>query len=201
MSLIPFVGAMLILAATPGPGVFAVLGKALSGGVRPALWTIAGIILGDLIFLALAAGGLSVLAHTLGDLFLFVRIAGALYLIWLGLKAWRYQPHPRGIVGQGSHSRSKDFLTGLLITLGNPKVILFYAGFLPTFLPIEQLTVGQWGQVGGVVALTLWLVLGGYALLADRVRHWFSNPSTYRYLHRTAGTLMVGTGAVLLIKR
>ncbi len=81
--------AMLILAASPGPGVFATVARALSSGFRPAVGVIAGIVAGDIIFLGLAVFGLSVIAQAMGEFFFIIKIVGGAYLIWLGLKMWR----------------------------------------------------------------------------------------------------------------
>ena len=89
---ITFSTAMLILALTPGPGVFASVSQALSSGFRSAFPLIGGLILGDLCFLTLAVFGLSAVAHVLGDLFFLIKLAGGAYLIWLGWRMWTRAP-------------------------------------------------------------------------------------------------------------
>ena len=132
---------MLVLAASPGPGVFATIARALASGFRPSLAVICGIVLGDIIFLLFAAFGLSMVARALGNLFFIVKLCGGAYLIWLGVKIWLKKPEP---VAENhnlnTHSQWGNFATGLVITLSNPKVILFYCGFLPTFLDLSALT-------------------------------------------------------------
>jgi len=76
--------AMLILAASPGPGVFAIVARALASGFRPALAVITGIVIGDIIYLTFAVFGLSIIAQSLGELFIIVKICGGVYLFWLG---------------------------------------------------------------------------------------------------------------------
>ncbi|MCP3953424.1 MAG: LysE family translocator, partial [Desulfobacterales bacterium] len=126
-SAIAFTFAMFILAASPGPGVFATVAQALVGGFRSALDIIAGIVIGDLIFLFLAVFGLAAMARILGDFFSVVKIAGGGYLIWLGVKLWLTKPVPPGDKpGTKMQSGKQRFLGGLFITLGNPKAILFY---------------------------------------------------------------------------
>jgi len=127
---------MLILAASPGPGVFATVARALASGFRPALAVIGGIVLGDIIFLLFAAFGLSMVARALGNLFFIVKLCGGAYLIWLGIRIWLKDPEPiSDTPDTDRRSRWGNFVSGLVITLSNPKVILFYCGFLPTFLP------------------------------------------------------------------
>lgn len=107
-SSIAFTIAMIILAASPGPGVFATVAQALAGGFRSTLEVIAGIVAGDLVFLLLAVFGLSALARTLGEFFIVIKIAGGCYLIWLGIKMWLAKPAPpeesHGIKNQTGHS-------------------------------------------------------------------------------------------------
>jgi len=197
-SSIAFTIAMIILAASPGPGVFATIAQALAGGFRSALDVIAGILAGDLVFLLLAVFGLSALARTLGDFFVIIKIAGGGYLIWLGLKMWRAKAIPqeerRGVKKQTGMQR---FCGGLLITLGNPKVILFYVGFLPTFMNLGGLTTGDIVIVASLVAVVLSLTLGAYAYSASRARVFFTKPRAVRNLNRWAGTIMIGAGVTI----
>ena len=123
--------AMVILAASPGPGVFATVARALSSGFKPALEVVAGIVLGDIIFLGFAIFGLSLVAQTVGEFFVFIKIAGGLYLVWLGVKMWRSTPIEHMVAPEQKETRwTTNFTSGLFITLSNPKVILFYCGFL-----------------------------------------------------------------------
>ena len=86
LSILAFSGAMFLLAITPGPGVFATISRAMASGFTNASFVVLGIVLGDIIFLLLAIFGLSTIAVYLGDLFVFVKYAGGLYLLYLGFK-------------------------------------------------------------------------------------------------------------------
>lgn len=190
--------AMFVLAVTPGPGMFATIARALHGGFRPALSMIAGIVTGDLLFLLLAVFGLAVVAETLGDFFLIVKVAGGLYLIWLGWKMWKTEPSAVEIDKADDNRRlTGGFVPGLTITLGNPKVIIFYVAFLPTFIDLAQLTVLNIAVVATVVSIVLATVLAGYAYLAARTRAIFKSRRAMRGLNRGAGTMMIGTGLVV----
>ena len=197
-SFIAFSGAMTLLAVTPGPGVFASVAQALSGGFRSSLSVISGIILGDILFLMLAVYGLSSVAALLGDLFFAVRLLGGAYLVWLGWRMWTAKPavfSPPHTAGRRTGGRR--FVAGLLITLGNPKVILFYVGFLPTFFDLTGLTSTDVAAGAVAVAVILWVVLGTYAYCASRARRLFSGTRAVRRLNRAAGTVMIGTGFVI----
>ena len=189
---------MIILAVSPGPGVFATVAQALAGGFRSALDVIAGIVAGDLVFLLLAVFGLATLARTLGEFFIVIKIAGGGYLIWLGIKMWLAKPvPPEENHGVKTQTGAQRFLGGLLITLGNPKVILFYVGFLPTFMDLGSLTTRDIVIVASLVAVVLVLTLGAYAYSASRARVFFTKPRAIRNLNRGAGTIMIGAGVTI----
>lgn len=197
-STLAFALAMLILAATPGPGVFASLAQALSSGFRSSINVIAGIVIGDLLFLILAIFGLSAVAYALGELFFIVKIIGGAYLIWLGYKMWTAEPVPlNSDLGVGKRNGWQRFLGGLFITLSNPKVILFYCGFLPTFMDLRSLAVVDIAIVATVVVTILSSVMMVYSYSAARARQLFGSRRATRNLNRGAGTVLIGTGMVI----
>lgn len=194
--------AMLALAASPGPGVFATTSRALASGMRPALAVITGIVAGDVLYLLLATFGLSMIANALGELFLVVRLLGGTYLIWLGVRMWLKEPAPpAGESGERDVSRAGNFAGGLIITLSNPKVIVFYGGFLPTFMDLAALSLADLAVVVAIVSAVLSSVLVCYALLATRVRGLIKSRRAAGLLNRVAGTAMVATGAVILTRQ
>lgn len=192
---------MLVLAASPGPGVFATTARAMASGFRPALSVIWGIVLGDIIFLLFAAFGLSMVARVLGNLFFIVKICGGAYLIWLGIKIWLQKPEPVQYQ-QDSATRSNwgNFVSGLIITLSNPKVILFYCGFLPTFLDLSALTIIDLALVMVIITLVLSGVLITYAFLASRARKMFTNERAVTRLNRAAGGVMFAAGVAIAVR-
>ncbi len=196
-SLLGFAAAMFVLAVTPGPGVFATVARALASGTRHAAVVVLGIVVGDLLFLLLAIFGLALLAEILGGFFTVVKYAGAAYLIWLGIRLWRMQPEEHSVKGVEELSWWSNFATGLVITLGNPKVIFFYLGFLPTFVDMAQLQARDVALIAIVVSVVLGGVLLGYAYAADRARRIFSSVRAERVMNRSAGSVMVATGTLL----
>ncbi len=191
---------MFLLAASPGPGVFATLARALSNGFAHAAILVLGIVLGDIIFLLLAIYGLSSMAELLGSFFTFVKYAGGLYLIWLGIKIWRSDTDTKQVVGVRELSWRKNFISGLSITLANPKVIFFYLGFLPTFADLTTLTNVDVFSISLVVVFVLGSVLLGYAFLATRASRFITSERNQTLLKRCAGGVMVTAGGALLMK-
>ncbi len=111
------------------------------------------------------------IAQALGDLFLVVKICGGAYLVFLGVKLWVKKPElVSGKYGKRTGLGWGNFTSGLVITLSNPKVILFYCGFLPTFLDLSLLTLIDLMVVVAIVTTVLASVLGIYAFLASAAR-------------------------------
>ena len=197
LSLAAFAGAMVLLAMTPGPGVFATVARALASGFVHASVVVLGIVIGDLVFLLLAIYGLAAAAGLLGGLFALVKYLGAGYLLWLGLKLWRSDDVAASATPVEESSWFANLTSGLLITLGNPKVILFYLGFLPAFVDLGTLNTADVAIIAGVVSLVLGATMLGYAYAASRARRLFRSRETKRILNRTSGSVMIATGAIL----
>jgi threonine/homoserine/homoserine lactone efflux protein len=200
VSILGLAAAMFLLAITPGPGVFATVSKALASGFRHAVPVVAGIVVGDLVFLLFAIYGLAVIAETFSLMFTAVKYFGGVYLIWLGIRLWRSTPASLEIAESISQSKRFSFFGGLSITLGNPKVILFYLGFLPTFLDLQSLTNLDIAVVAFVVSVVLGAVMLLYAFMASRARELLKSERAQNRMNRTAGSVMIGTGAVLLTR-
>ncbi len=200
-SVLALAGAMFILAVTPGPGVFATVARSLASGFFHAAMVVAGIVCGDLLFLLLAIYGLSFIADQLGSLFSLVKYVGGLYLVYLGLRIWFSSPQLSQVQGVRELSWKKNFLSGLVITLGNPKVILFYLGVLPSFLDLQQLSRLDILMTAGVVSLVLGTVLLGYGYAADKTRSLFASRQSLKKLNRCSGAIMITAGSLILARR
>lgn len=194
--------ASFVFMASPGPGVFGTTARALAFGFRATLPFILGVALGDLIYLLFAIFGLAVVADVLGELFVVVRWAGAAYLIYIGVKAWRQKPEP--LSDAPPQVRRADsiraFTGGLFLTLGNPKTIIFYLSFLPTFVDLVHLTFADGALLAGIVIGTLLAVISGYAAMAARARSLFRSETNIRRINRTAGAVMIGAGCTVAVR-
>lgn len=134
-SWIALVFALIVLGLSPGPAFASVVTTSIARGFLPAAAMSVGVALADVFFLLLAVFGLALLANALGALFIAVKIVGAGYLIWLGLKLWRCPP--TAPTDRPPSNRSLGpFLAGFALTLGNPKAIAFYLAFLPAFIDL-----------------------------------------------------------------
>jgi threonine/homoserine/homoserine lactone efflux protein len=192
--LMVFATTYALAVASPGPGVAALVARVLARGLGGLVPFIAGFVVGDLVWFAVAAAGLAVLAQTLHGLFLAVKYAGAAYLLYL---AWRLWTAPPGAVeGEGAAPErergAKLFLAGLAITLSNPKVIVFFMALLPTVVDLANLTLLGATEIAALIVAILTLVLGAYALAAARARMVFRSPRAVRAINRGTGAVMAG---------
>lgn len=193
---------MTVLAAIPSASVALVIARTMSYGTAHGLAVSGGIVLGDLVFVVLAMLGLSVVAETLGGLFLVIKYAGAAYLVWLGIQLLRTgatviatTPDP-GLSG----SLSTSFLSGFILTLGDIKAIYFYLSLLPQFIDVTALQTAD-----ALVFLLVTLVaVGGtkvlYAMFARRLVTSAPGQRYSRLSRKTAGTALVCAGGYLAVK-
>ena len=200
LAFLTFSGALFIFMASPGPGTFAIVARALGSGFSHAFSMSLGMVFGDLVFLLMAIFGLNTIAHMMGDIFTVVKYIGGFYLIYLGIKIFRSKPSADSIKPSKSDSLIKDFISGFLISISNPKVILFYLSFLPTFVNLSTLTSGDIVLISSLVIIILTVVLGGYSYFAARAREVIKKPRAQTIMNRFAGSVMVTAGTVLIAK-
>lgn len=202
-TLLAYAIASAIFAASPGPGVFATIAQAMSRGTGPAFALLTGLILGDLVYLAGAAYGLGVAAQQMGDLFFVVRLLGAGYLIWLGYRSWtqHYDLGPDEIgEGRPVPRKSRSLAGGFAISISNPKVVVFYLAFLPTFIDLKTVGHVEIALLAGLTALMSYLVLGVYIWGARVLAVAFERPNVRRRFDRVAGAMLMGAGVAVAVR-
>jgi len=191
---------MIVLAIVPSVSVLAVTARAAAFGFSHGLFTAVGIVVADILFILIAVYGLALIAAMMGDQFRLVQYLGAAYLIWLGISMWRADARTRAADSVQQSSWLSSFLSGLLITLGDQKAILFYLGFFPAFIDLSTMTPAD-TLIIVVVAI---IGVGGaklvYALLAARASQLFKNSGALRGINILAAGVMILVGVALLFK-
>ncbi|WP_319799665.1 LysE family translocator [Microvirga rosea] len=196
--LILFSSALFIAAASPGPGIAAIVARVLGRGPKGAIPFSIGIALGDVVWLTFAVLGLAALAQTFHEVFLVVKYAGAAYLLYLAYKLWTAPATAREVTAdRKAEHPAKLLLGGLMLTLGNPKTIVFYLALLPTFLDLTKITVLGYAELALATLTVLAVVFGGYIVLAARARRLFTTPGAVRILNRFTGAVMAGAAAAV----
>ncbi len=189
--------AIVIFAITPGPGVFALLARALTNGAGSCVSLALGMTISDIIYLVLACFGLAALAEHWGGAFTLIRFAGAAYLLYLGWKMWCAPLPEQSDCQQPAPDQALSFIQGFLISASNPKVILFYIAFLPTFMDLSSLS-GSDITIAALITLAgLMLGLMMIAFGASSARRMFRSDRAMKRLHRSAGGIMMAAGGYL----
>ena len=192
---------LVALAALPSTSVALVAIRASSSGFQHGAAVAGGIVVGDLLFVLLAVLGMTALAELLGAFFIVLRYVAAAYLVWFGINLLRTANTRTNIFSfTGGMSLKTDFMSGLLVTLGDIKAIFFYASLFPAFLDMHALSLAD---IGTVVVITI-IAVGGikllYARLAARMQRLPFSQRFARPARTAAGSAMVGAGAWLLLK-
>ncbi|MBS7538197.1 MULTISPECIES: LysE family translocator [Xanthobacteraceae] len=200
-TLLAFAAAFFVFAASPGPDNMTIVARTIANGAASGIAYGAGTVVGILIFLTLAAFGLSVLAAEMGVVMTILRYAGAAYLIWMGIRLWTAEPVVPDLQPvNGGGGLVSIFATGIALNLGNPKMPLFYVALLPNMVG-ASLTLGQVGVLAAVIVAVEVVVIGGHVLLASRARKLLRSPRIVRRVNRTAGSVMVGAGVAVVAAR
>jgi threonine/homoserine/homoserine lactone efflux protein len=196
-SLLVFALALLIAAGSPGPSIAALVARVLSNGFRDVLPFLAAMWLGEAVWLGCAVGGLAVAAHTLGAVFIALKFIGAAYLLFLALKMW-FAPTqvPGGDLPKGQ-SAWRMFGAGLTITLGNPKIMVFYLALLPTLVDLNRVGASAWLELTAIMLAVLMTVDAAWALLAVRARRLLTSRKAVLIANRSSAAVMAGAAAVI----
>jgi len=199
-SLVALAGVMIVGALIPSVSVLAVSARSVALGFAHGVFTALGIVVGDIVYILLAIYGLAALADLLGGHFVFVKYLGGVYLIWLGIVLWRSKVKTEAVGGGRESSMVASFMTGLLITLGDQKAVLFYLGLFPALLDLTAITLTDTGVIIGIAAVAV----GGpklvYAYMADKAALILGNPGAMRALNLAAGGVMIGVGVLFVVK-
>jgi threonine/homoserine/homoserine lactone efflux protein len=187
-----------VLIITPGPIVTLVIATGATEGVRAALTTVAGTVVGNALLVGAIAFGLTWILNTSVVLFEIIRWVGAAYLVWLGIQMWRNAgtsgalepPH------EGVH-----FARGLLVALSNPKTVAFFTAFLPQFVDPGLPAEFQLAVMCAVPVLMAAVTDSGWAVASGLGRAWFVRPARARLLGRLSGAVLVGGGIWLSLSR
>lgn len=196
-ALLIFAAVYAAAVATPGPGIVALIARALGGGFWSAVPMVFGMAVGDLALMTLSAFGLALVAQAMGDLFLLVKLAGAGYLIHLGYKYWT-APVAETVSTESARA-ARGFLSQLALTLGNPKAIGFFVALLPTLIDLKTLSAAGFVEMCLMPITILPAICFVYMALASSVRGWFQSAAARRRMNKGAGTIMIGAGVAVAV--
>ena len=195
-----FVVATSIMIALPGPSVILTVAHSISFGWRPAIATVAGETMGIAVQLLVAAIGLASLLNAVAGAFEWIRWAGAAYLVYLGIKQWRSANEPLEF-NTPEVSKKNLFIQGLVITIPNPKSLVFIAAFLPQFIDVTRPIALQFTVIVPAFLLITFTITSVWALAAGSARVFLQSQRAIKTVSRTSGGLMVLAGMGLVVAR
>lgn len=192
-----FVIAYAAAVAIPGPFVATLVSRSMTDGLGIAFPMIAGAALGDLGWACLALFGLAIIAEHAAPVITVLKYAGAAYIVWIGVSMMRSRIGTVDALSLRTGSAWRAFLSGLSITLGNPKPMTFFLAVMPGFFDLASLSLAQKGAVLMILPPVLITVLSLYALTAARAREMMRSARSIQRINRTAGATMIGAGIAI----
>ena len=198
-----FVVASLVLIITPGQDMVLVMSRSIAQGAGAGVVTAAGVSLGLVGHTLLATLGLGAVLRTSEWLFVALKLAGAAYLIWLGIGLLRSGGGPLDMQIASRRSLLRLFLDGALSNVSNPKIAIFYFAFLPQFVsPAAQHPTVSVFVLGLAFAALTFLVKAPVAVFSGALSGWLrARPSVLTWVYRCSGALLVGLGVRLALER
>jgi threonine/homoserine/homoserine lactone efflux protein len=194
-----YVLACILIAIVPGPTVTVIVANSLAHGTRAGLLNVAGTQLGLGLMMAILIVGLSSVIAAMSWLFDWLRIAGAIYLVYLG---WKLIQAPEAIADttKATTPRGGFFLQGFLVMMSNPKGLFWFGAFLPQFVDPKGNYVAQIALLGVTAMIVAVFSDGAYAVLTGRAGHWLSR-KRIRLVSRVSGGFLIGGGIWLALTR
>lgn len=194
-----FVIATTVMILLPGPSVMLTVAHSLAFGAIRALATVSGAVLAIGVQLLVTLIGMSWLMLVLADGFEVLRWAGVAYLIYLGIQQWRAPALEAGTAAPAVSSKTL-FAQGFLVTIANPKSLIFLAAFFPQFVDPAAPWLPQMLLLGATFVVIGFVFTAAWGFAADRTRIWFGG-RRLRLRNRIAGSLMIGAGVALAMVR
>jgi len=199
LNLVTLAIASFIFAITPGPGIVAVLAVTINRGMTTGALMSIGMVLGDMIYLLAIMVSIANFAEYLGSFLMVIRVLGAGYLGWLGYRQFISPPLVVGTSTLTSKTLATSMATGFMISITNPKVMVFYLSFLPLFIDLINLDFTTGLQV---VAVMFFSVLMGPLVvtwLGHHAREWATNDMTGRWINRLTGLALMAVALALVV--
>lgn len=200
MDYLIFLSICIVATLTPGPAVLLAIKNAISHGTSSAIIAIVGNVSAMVTMALISAIGLSSLLLASEYLFLFVKLVGGLYLIYLGVSAWRSSFCV--IEANQYHSVVKKprlFVEAYLVGISNPKAIVFYTALFPQFIKLDGSLSLQFAILTSIFAACSFIALASYAMLAKVLASHIRSPITMQRVNRLTGGLFIGFGSLLLV--
>lgn len=194
-ALLVFAGALVVAAGSPGPSIAALVSRVISRGPGDVLPFLAAMWIGEAVWLTLAVLGLAALAESFHLIFVMIKWLGVGYLLHLAWKMWTAPVSAANDALPERGTALRLFAAGLAVTLGNPKIMVFYMALLPTIIDLTALTFAGWSELVATMLIVLVAIDLAWVALAARARMLLSSPRAMRIANRMSAGLMTGAAA------
>jgi len=198
--LISYIVVAFFYITSPGPAIFLAINNGIAGKMKNAFISALANILGLFILSSLAMGGLGTIIKTSATLFLIIKIIGALYLIYLGIKQFRLTNKVsfENFTEQNDKSLSSSFYESFLLAITNPKAIIFFTALFPQFINFKENLTEQFFILTFTFMFISFFSLVMYAYIAKSAKVVLNKGNGLRWFHRITGTLFISMGLGLL---
>jgi len=196
-SLLIFAGALFVAAGSPGPSIAALVARVLTGGWRGVLPFLAAMWIGEAIWLSLAVWGLAVLAESLHLVFTAIKYLGVAYLLYLAWRMWTAPVEQREEALPRQKTAGKLFAAGMAVTLGNPKIMVFYLALLPSIIDLASVTLLGWAELTATMLIVLTVIDFAWAAAATQARKALRSRRAVQAANRVSATVMAGAAAAI----
>jgi threonine/homoserine/homoserine lactone efflux protein len=196
-SLLIFAGVLAVAAGSPGPSVAALVARVLARGFRDVLPFLAAMWIGEALWLSFAVLGLAVIAETFQLLFAMIKWLGVAYLLFLAWKMWRAPVAESAGALPSESSPLRMFLAGMAVTLGNPKIMIFYLALLPTIIDLGHVSAIAWAELTATMIVVLMAVDFAWVFAAAQARRLLRSARAMRAANRTSATVIAGAAVAI----
>lgn len=199
--LLTFALVYFVAVMSPGPGVAATVARGLGSGTRNATGYIAGFVLGDLVWFTIAATGLATLASRFETVFVLLKYAGCAYLLWMAWKIWTTPVTGSEVTANDKvPSQWSSLFATLTLTLGNPKVMVFFLSIMPLVVNVNAMTFATYFIMTGVISVVISASIASVLHLATQAQRVFRSQKALLRINRASVGLMAGVAVMVGIK-
>jgi threonine/homoserine/homoserine lactone efflux protein len=195
-----FAGALFINSGAPGPSNAALVARVLHSGWRNLLPFLLAFWIGEALWLSAAIFGLAALAISFHYVFIVLKYAGIAYLLYLAYTVWTAPADTNGQTLPNSEDNWKMFATGMALTLGNPKIMVFYIALLPSLIDLASVSIGDWAMLVGIMLVILIVSDLASVAFASLARKFLQSPKAVRATNKISASMMTGAAGILAVR-
>ncbi len=196
-SVLVFAAALFVAAGSPGPSIAALVSRVLTKGWRDVLPFLMAMWVGETVWLSFAVAGLSAIAESFQPVFVVIKWIGVAYLLYLAWKMWFARTDAADGELPESRSAARMFFAGLTVTLGNPKIMMFYVALLPSIIDLNGVTLIGWLELVAAMLIVLATVDIVWITLANKARQFLKSPRALKVANRISAGTMAGAAAAI----